>query len=139
MNQLPFHDIASIIHVTNANMILLTKAGGSKTYHMGDGDGVSALTNVTYNTIRAQNPEYAIHFQSCYGQDESHCKINGNNALPKGIVFETLWDTPNKRCPFAISSLNCIANDVCDVKIRFLLSGLVKELVGYFLPTPRSL
>ncbi|KAG9660095.1 hypothetical protein KCU95_g7947, partial [Aureobasidium melanogenum] len=77
-------------------MILLTKAGGSKTYHMGNGNGVSALTNVRYNTIRAQNPEYAIHIQSRYDEDESDCKLNGNNALLKGIVFETLWDTPTR-------------------------------------------
>ncbi|KAH0009358.1 hypothetical protein KCU78_g10764, partial [Aureobasidium melanogenum] len=69
-------------------MILSTRAVGIKTYGMGDGSGVSALTNVTYNTIGTQNPEYAIHIQSRHMEPETHCKIHGNNAVLKEMGFE---------------------------------------------------
>ncbi|KAG9589143.1 hypothetical protein KCU77_g8752, partial [Aureobasidium melanogenum] len=76
-------------------MILSTRAVGIKTYGMGDGSGVSALTNVTYNTIRTQNPEprtqnpeYAIRIQSRHMEPETHCKIHGNNAVLKEMGFE---------------------------------------------------
>ncbi|KAH0399692.1 hypothetical protein KCU89_g5949, partial [Aureobasidium melanogenum] len=64
-----FRDIASNIHVTDAKMILSTKAVGTETYRVGDGNGISAVKNVTYDTMRAQNPEYAIHTQSRYDED----------------------------------------------------------------------
>ncbi|KAG9527819.1 hypothetical protein KCU93_g4737, partial [Aureobasidium melanogenum] len=60
---------AKLTEISDANMILSTKAVGTKTYRVDDGNGISAVTNVTYNTMRAQNPEYAIHTQSRYDED----------------------------------------------------------------------
>jgi galacturan 1,4-alpha-galacturonidase len=111
-------DTVSNIYVSDATMISSTKAVGIKTYPIGNGHGVSTVTNVTFNNIRVQNSDYAIQIQSCYGEDESYCKTNGNNAVLKGIVFEGISGTTSNRYSPVTSNLNCGVKGVCDVKIK---------------------
>jgi galacturan 1,4-alpha-galacturonidase len=99
-------------------MISSTKAVGIKTYPMGNGHGVSTVTNVTFNDIKVQNSDYAIQIQSCYGEDESYCQTNGNNAVLKGIVFEGFSGTTSSKYSLVTSNLDCGAKGVCDVKIK---------------------
>jgi galacturan 1,4-alpha-galacturonidase len=85
---------------------------------MGNGHGVSTVTNVTFNNIRVQESDYAIQIQSCYGEDGAYCTTNGNNAVLKGIVFEGISGTTSKKYSPVTSNLNCGAKGVCDVKIK---------------------
>ena len=111
-------DTVSNIYVSDATMISSTKAVGIKTYPMGNGHGVSTVTNVTFSGIKVQNSDYAIQIQSCYGEDETYCQTNGNNAILKGIVFEGFSGTTSKKYSPVTSNLNCGAKGVCDVKIK---------------------
>jgi galacturan 1,4-alpha-galacturonidase len=99
-------------------MVSSTKAVGIKTYPMGNGHGVSTVTNVTFNNIKVQNSDYAIQIQSCYGEYESYCQTNGNSAVLQGIVFEGFSGTTSKKYSLVTSNLDCGAKGVCDVKIK---------------------
>jgi galacturan 1,4-alpha-galacturonidase len=110
--------MVSNIYVSDATMISSTKAVGIKTYPMGNNHGVSTVTNVTFSNIKVQNSDYAIQIQSCYGEDETYCQTNGNNAVLKQVVFEGFSGTTSKKYSPVTSNLNCGAKGVCDVKIK---------------------
>jgi galacturan 1,4-alpha-galacturonidase len=110
--------MVSNIYVSDATMISSTKAVGIKTYPTGNNHGVSTVTNVTFSNIKVQNSDYAIQIQSCYGEDETYCQTNGNNAVLKQVVFEGFSGTTSKKYSPVTSNLNCGAKGVCDVKIK---------------------
>ena len=99
-------------------MISSTKAVGIKTYPMGNGHGISTVTNVTFSNIKVQNSDYAIQIQSCYGEDESYCQTHGDNAILKGIVFDGFSGTTSKKYAPVTSNWNCGAKGICDVKVK---------------------
>ncbi|THY03267.1 pectin lyase-like protein [Aureobasidium pullulans] len=111
-------DSVSNIYVSDATMISSSKAVGIKTYPMGNGHGISTVTNVTYTNIKVQNSDYAIQIQSCYGEDGTYCETNGNNAVLKGIVFENFFGTTSKKYSPTTANLNCGAKGTCDVKVK---------------------
>ncbi|THZ08150.1 pectin lyase-like protein [Aureobasidium pullulans] len=111
-------DSVSNIYVSDATMISSSKAVGIKTYPMGNGHGISTVTNVTYTNIKVQNSDYAIQIQSCYGEDGTYCETNGNNAVLKGIVFENFSGTTSKKYSPTTANLNCGAKGTCDVKVK---------------------
>ncbi|TIA28183.1 pectin lyase-like protein [Aureobasidium pullulans] len=111
-------DSVSNIYVSDATMISSSKAVGIKTYPMGNGHGISTVTNVTYTNIKVQNSDYVIKIQSCYGEDGTYCETNGNNAVLKGIVFENFFGTTSKKYSPTTANLNCGAKGTCDVKVK---------------------
>lgn len=78
------------------------------------GGGTGAVHNVTYDTMRVKDVDYAIQITQCYGQDNTTlCDANPSKLTVSDVVMQDFFGTTSGKYGDVVGSLVCSSPKVC--------------------------